>query len=524
MFIKMILESNLPDNFNVATYMIDRNLKEGRGDKIAIYYEEQTLTYREVNDLVNRTGNALKNLGLERENRIMLLMHDCPEFVATFFSAIKIGVVPIPTNIMLKSKDYLYLLNDSRAKVIVVSESLVSVIEAVRPQLRYLEHIIVVGATRPNQLSFHQLIEQETNELTAVETDKDEVAFWLYSSGTTGFPKGAVHLHHDMVVCSKNYAQDVLGITEADKTFSIPKLFFAYGLGSGMFFAFSVGASTVLYPKRPEPMAIFDVLKKYQPSIFFSVPTAYNNMLQYAESKGFSDLSFVRHCVSGGESLPISLFRKWKERFGLAILDGIGSTEALHIYISNRPNDIKVGSSGKPIPGYEAKIVGENGESCPDGEMGTLWIKGDSVAAYYWNKHEKSKETFKGEWLNTGDKYYKDADGYFWNVGRSDDMLKVGGIWVSPLEVENTLLEHPAVLECAVIGATDADSLVKPKAYIVLKPTWEAAAELKIDIQQFIKAKIAPYKYPRWIEFAEELPKTATGKIKRYVLREESNC
>lgn len=287
-----------------------------------------------------------------------------------------------------------------------------------------------------------------------------------------------------------------------------------------MFFAFSVGASTVLNPKRPEPAGVLELLQKHRPTLFFSVPTACAGMLQYAETAGYPDLSFIRHVVSGGEALPKVLFTKWKEKFGTEILDGIGSTEMLHIYVSNRPGDVRFGSSGKPIPGYEAKVVGEDGETLPDGEAGTLWVKGDSAAAYYWNKHEKTKETFKGEWLNTGDKYYKDEEGYYYNYGRTDDMLKVGGIWVSPLEVENTVLEHKSVLECAVIGATDKDSLVKPKAYIVLKPGYEASDELKVEIQQYVKNKIAPYKYPRWVEFVDELPKTATGKIMRYVLRD----
>lgn len=517
----MSILAELPDKFNAAAWLVDRHIAEGRGEKTAIYYEDQVITYADVSREVNRVGNGLKKLGVRVEDRVLLLMFDCPEFVASFFGAMKIGAVPIPTNTLLKQHDYEYLLNDSRTRVAVVSEGLVDQIRAIRPRLEYLEHLVVVGQAGETELAYRDLVGSESTELAPAQTSKDDAAFWLYSSGTTGFPKGTVHLHHDMIVSSELYGQGVLGINEQDITFSVAKLFFAYGLGNALYFPFSVGAATVLYPNRPEPTGIFKVLNRYKPTLFFCVPTAYAGMLQFAENNDFGDLSSIQACVSAGEALPKAIFEAWKNNFNLIILDGIGSTEICHIFISNRIDDYKPGSSGKVVPGYEAKIVDENGQHLADGEIGTLWVKGDSIASCYWNKHEKTKETFLGSWINTSDKYYRDKDGYFWYIGRSDDMLKAGGIWVSPIEVENTIMEHPSVLECGVIGASDGDSLVKPKAYIKLKDGYTGSEELIKEIQQFVKTKIAPYKYPRWVEFVDEMPKTATGKIMRYVLRQK---
>lgn len=515
-----IVEPVIPEKFNVAVELVDKNLELGRGKKVAIYYQDQALTYEDVHRAVNKTGNALKKLGVEQEDRVLLLLLDSPEFVASFFGAIKIGAVPIPTNTLLKAKDYAYFLNDSRAKVAVVSEPLVPLVEEIRSELKYLQHLVVVGQAGPNQLSYQDLVVGADEQLVPADTSKDDAAFWLYSSGTTGFPKGAVHLHHDMIVASDYYAKGILNIQENDITFSVAKLFFAYGLGNGLYFPFRVGASTVLHPDRPEPKGIFEVIKRTKPSLFFCVPTAYGAMLQAADNIPGIEMSSIRLCVSAGEALPKAIFDAWKQKFGLVILDGIGSTECLHIFISNSPDDIKPGSTGKPVPGYEAKIVDPDGQLVPDGDIGTLMVKGDSIAAFYWNKHEKSKETFYGPWINTGDKYFIDPDGYFWYVGRGDDMLKAGGIWVSPVEVENTIMGHPAVLECGVIGAVDKDNLEKPKAYIVLKDGFQACEELSVEIQKFVKDQIAHYKYPRWIEFVDQLPKTATGKTMRYILRQ----
>jgi benzoate-CoA ligase len=510
----------LPERFNASTYFVDRHLVEGRGDNLAIYYLDQKITYGEVAENVNKTGNFLLNLGVEMEDRVLLLLLDCPEFVYSFFAAIKIGAVPIPTNTMLKPEDYEYLLNDSRAKVIVVSEELVENINQIAKKLSFIRHIVVVGKPGPGQLGFHELLQYASLVLDTAPTCKDDSSFWLYSSGTTGFPKGAVHLQHDMVYCAVNYAKEVLEISEDDLTYSVAKLFFAYGLGNSLFFPFSVGATTVLSPQRPTPEHVFEVINRYQPTLFFSVPTSYNALLQVPGAEKNYDLSSIRLCVSAGEALPEVVYWRWMENFELEILDGIGSTELLHIFISNRARKVKPGSSGYLVPGYEGKILNEDGDEVPQGEQGTLLIKGDSAAAYYWNKHDKSKQTFQGEWLNTGDRYFQDRDGCFWYMGRSDDMIKSGGIWVSPVEVENTLLGHPAVLECAVTGWAESNGLVKPKAFVVLKQDYQGTQALIEELQVFVKGKIAQYKYPRWIDFVSNLPKTATGKIQRYKLRQ----
>lgn len=511
---------SFPERFNAAEHFVDRNVNSGFGGKTAIYYGDETITYSEVLEKVNRTGNALLSLGVGMEDRVMLLLYDSPEFAYSFFGAMKIGAVPIPTNTMLKPADYSYLLNDSRARVLVVSRDLLPAITEISGELNYLKHIIVAGGPVDEYPGFYDLIEISSPSLTAAGTSADDTAFWLYSSGTTGFPKGAVHLHHDMVCCVENYARGVLDINENDITFSVAKLFFAYGLGNGLYFPFHVGASTVLTPQRPMPEHVFEVITKYRPTLFFGVPTSYASLLQVEKADNKYDLKSLRCCVSAGEALPSAIYLQWEEKFGLEILDGIGSTEILHIFISNRPGKVKPGSSGLIVPGYETRIIDYDGNNVAPGHVGTLLVKGDSIAAYYWNKHKKTKETFVGEWINTGDQYYQDEDGYFWHVGRGDDMIKAGGIWVSPVEVENALMSHPAVLECGVVGSPDDDGLYKPKAYVVFKPGVKAAGELLNELRSFVKSSIAPYKYPRWIEPVQELPKTATGKIQRYRLRE----
>jgi benzoate-CoA ligase len=454
------------------------------------------------------------------EQRVALLLLDCPEFIYSFFGAIKIGAVAVPMNTLLRPADYRYLLHDSRARVVIVNEALLPQIAAICADLPYLQHIVVVGNAGPH-VDFQRLLAVASPALDAAPTSKDDMAFWLYSSGSTGFPKGAVHLHHDMLYVSDLFGTQFLQVTAADRMFSAAKLFFAYGLGNNMYIPMRVGASAVLLPSRPTPEAVFETITRYQPTIFYGVPTLYAQMLQVDNATATYDLSSLRLCLSAGESLPPELYRRWKERFGLDICDVIGSTEALHVFIGNRPGSIKVGSTGRVIPGFDAKIVDEEGREVGTDEVGTLLVRGDSAAPFYWNKHRKTQQTMLGEWLNTGDKFRCDADGYFWFSGRADDMLKVGGIWVSPIEVENALAEHEAVLETAVVGAMDSDELVKPKAYVLLRQGHTASAQLATALQEFVKHKIAHYKYPRWIEFVEELPKTATGKIQRFKLREK---
>jgi benzoate-CoA ligase family protein len=512
---------NLPERYNASTTFIDANLQAGRGSKPAVLCGDQTLTYNDVAAMVNRTGNALIKLGVRMEERVMLLLLDSPEFVASFFGAIRMGAVPIPTNTLLRSADYEYLLNDSRATTLIVSEPLWANIKPIRANLKWLKHVIVAGAQQKpvGTINFADWIKNESAELVPADTARDDVCFWLYSSGTTGFPKGAVHLQHDMAYCAENYARGVLNIQEDDRTFSVAKLFFAYGMGNALYFPFYVGATTILYPGRPEPKPIYEVATKFKPTLFFCVPTAYAGLLAVEETSTYG-LSSVRLCVSAGEALPKALYDKWLAKWKVEILDGIGSTEILHIFISNRAKEARAGSSGKLVAGYDARVVDEEDHDLPQGEVGNLLIRGDSTCAYYWNKHAKTKETIFGEWIRTGDKYMIDPDGYFWYQGRSDDMLKAGGIWVSPVEVEATLMLHPAVLECAVIGLIDKDELLKPKAFVVLKQGHAGSPELEAELKTFVKNKIAAYKYPRWIEFTNELPKTATGKIQRFRLRQ----
>jgi len=519
----------IPEQFNAATAFLDDNLFEGRGTKTAIFYEGTAYTYAEIAELGNRVGNGLLDLGIQMEQRVALLLLDSPQFTAAFFGTIKIGAVAVPINTMLRPNDYVYMLNDSRARALFIHAALWSQIEPILAELKYLRHIIVVGtlptasradASTPAIHDFEQWVNKASSSLKTAETSKDDSAFWLYSSGSTGFPKGCVHLQHDMTYCTEYYGKAVLGITANDITFSAAKLYFAYGLGNNLYFPFGVGASAVHFPGRPLPEDMFKVVEQYRPTIFYGVPTLYAGMLALSDANKRFDFSSVRICVSAGEALPADILRRFEDTFHVEILDGIGSTEILHIFISNRAGEIKPGSTGKLVPGYEAVIADEKGVAVPQGDIGNLLIKGDSITAYYWNKHERTKDVINGHWIHTGDKYYQDEEGYYWYCGRSDDMLKVGGQWVSPVEVENALIAHPAVLESAVVGDLDDDELVKPKAYVVLKQGQEPSEALAEELKTFVKQRLAPFKYPRWIEFLPELPKTATGKIQRFILRD----
>ena len=515
--------ASIPETYNASTTFIDENLAAGRGDRTAIHYEGQTFSYLQVGRMVNRLGNALLSIGVQREQRVLLLLPDSPEFAASFFGTMRIGAVPIPINTLLKAADYRYLFDDSRAHVLIAHERLMGKVREIRAGLNLLEHVIVVGDPGEGETGYEDFVDGQPDDLDPAGTHRDEAAFWLYSSGSTGFPKGAVHLHHDMIHCADLYARNVLDIGEADRTFSVAKLFFAYGLGNNLYFPFRVGGSCVLHPGPPKPEEMFQVIDREKPTLFYCVPTMYAAMLQIKDAEDRYDLSSLRLCVSAGESLPAELFNQWKKRFGVEILDGIGSTEMLHIYLSNRAGRVKPGSSGTPVPGYEVKIVDEEGRPVPEGEIGNLWVKGESGSPFYWNKHEQSKQSMRGEWFVSGDKYTRDEEGHYWYSGRSDDMLKVGGIWVSPVEVENTLIAHPAVLEAGVIGQEDDDGLIKPKACVVLAEghQGEGSDALAEELTAFVREKIAAYKRPRWYEFVNALPKTATGKIQRFRLREK---
>ena len=513
---------SLPDDFNAATYFIDRHLQAeaGRASRIAIECGEERVTYAQLGERVNRFGNALKSLGVRIEERVLLLLLDTPDFAVSFFGAIKIGAVPVPVNTLLKPADYKYLLNNSRARVAVVSESLLPLVQATaRNELDYLETVAVVGGVPPaGTVSFEQLVVEGSVDLKAAPTRKDDAAFWLYSSGSTGRPKACVHLQHDMVVSTERYAKAILKISEKDRFFSVAKLFFAYGLGNGLYFPLAVGGTSILLSGSPRPQSVFEVIERHRPTLFFSVPSNYIKLLAHAKPEGNFDLSTVRHAVSAGEALPATVFHQFKQRFGVEILDAIGSTEALHMMISNIPGEVRPGSSGKVLPGFEAKIVDDNDRPVTRGEVGNLIVQCDSACAYYWNEHEKSKSTLAGHWLRTGDKYHQDADGYYWYDGRSDDMMKVSGVWVSPIEIEQALIAHPAVLEAAVVFRRDVDELQKPAACVVLRNR-DGSAELASELQQFVMDRLPVFKRPHWVEFMPELPKTATGKVQRFKLK-----
>ena len=511
----------VPATFNVATRFVDRNVVEGHGSRIAIECGDERITYDDLLRNVNRAGSALRQLGVRPEERILLLHHDSPAFAYIFFGAIKIGAVPVPLNTLWKAADYDYVLRDSRAAVLVVSAEICGRIEPILTGTRgILRHVVVVGDPPTDAgVPFDALLASGSADLEAEPTSRDAPAFWLYSSGSTGAPKGCVHLHHDMVLCAELFGKGILGIRPTDRTFSVAKLFFAYGLGNALYFPFAVGATTILWPGAPAPHHVYTVIERHRPTLFYSVPTGYGMMLAHQRDGDDFDLSSIRLAVSAGEALPPSLYERFKQRFGVDILDGIGSTEALHVFISNRPDAIRPGSSGQVVPGYEARILDDSRGEVTPGEIGNLWIKGDSVCAGYWNQHEKTKSTIEGHWIRTGDRYWQDPEGFFWYAGRADDMLKVGGLWVSPIEVENVLAAHPAVLECGVVGHEDRSGLVKPMAFVVLRADVAGTPETAQQLQQFVRERLAEYKRPRWVEFLPELPKTATGKIQRFKLR-----
>lgn len=512
----------IPHRFNAAAYFIDRHIAEGRGLKTAVECGDEHVTYQQLLERVNRAGNALRQLGVRMEERVCLAIQDTPEFLYCFFGAIKIGAVPVPVNTHLKATEFEYLLNDCRARIAVISEPLLPQFDAIPCEiLRYLEQWIVVGNSQ-RETTLQALMRAASPELTPADTTKDDVAFWLYSSGSTGPPKGCVHLQHDMVVTSELYAKNILGMTEHDRCFSVAKLFFAYGLGNAGYFPLAVGATCILFPGQTSPPNVFHVIEQYRPTLFFSVPSNFAALLEHkSDGPHEFDLSCIRYGVSAGEALPAAIYHRFHDRFGVEILDAIGSTEALHMFIANRPGAVRPGSSGQIIPGCEAQIVDDDGHPVRQGEIGNLLIRSDAVCAYYWNQHEKTKAMIRGHWIRTGDKYWQDEDGYYWYAGRADDMLKVSAVWVSPVEIENTMREHPAVLDAAVIGRTNADGLTKPMVFVTMRAGYEPSLQLADELKAFAAQRLSSYKLPEWIEFVDSLPKTATGKLQRFKLREQ---
>lgn len=514
---------SIPRDYNAAVDFVDRHVEEGRGDRVAIIDDSGRHTYADVATRLNRAGNALLGLGIEMEQRVAMCMLDTVDFPAVFFGAIKAGVVPVAINTLLTTADYDYMLRDSRAVALVVSDALLDKFRPILDAKPFLKTVVVAGPCSNGEddgfEKLETLMASAPASLAAAPTTSDDVAFWLYSSGSTGTPKGAVHLQSDAVHTAELYGRQVLGIKESDVVFSAAKLFFAYGLGNAMTFPFHVGATAVLMAGRPTPDSVLERVKDHDVTIFYGVPTLYGAILANPENDRGRASEALRICVSAGEALPEEIARRWVERFGVDILDGLGSTEMLHIFLSNAPDDICYGTSGKPVPGYDLRIVDEDGGPVDDGEMGELLVSGPSSASHYFNKRERSLDTFHGPWTRTGDKYIRREDGYFVYCGRSDDMLKVSGMWVSPFEVESALLAHEGVLETAVVGHCDDDELVKPKAFIILKDDVQPSDHMAEELKGFVKERLAPFKYPRWIEFVDDLPKTATGKIQRFKLR-----
>jgi len=507
----------IPRDYNAAHDLLARNAARAGKPAFMDALSGEQLSYGELADQSHRFANALRAQGFAPESRVMLAMLDTPQWPVAFLGCILAGVVPIAANTLLTTPDFEFMLRDSRAQGLIVSHALLPAFAPLLGRIDTLKFVVVAGAEEcAPHTTMAALLRAAPATPNVAATCADDACFWLYSSGSTGTPKGTVHLHSHLIQTAELYGRGVLGIRESDVVYSAAKLFFAYGLGNALTFPMSVGATTVLLPARPAPADVFALLRKYQPTIFYGVPTLYAALLADPARPAKSELS-LRVCTSAGEALPAEIGKKWTAQYGCEILDGIGSTEMLHIFLSNRPGQVRYGTTGQAVPGYALRIIGDDGRECADGEIGELQISGPSAAIMYWNNRAKTKATFAGEWTKSGDKYTRDADGFYTYGGRSDDMLKVGGIYVSPFEVEACLMTHAAVLEVAVIGVADADELVKPKAYVVFKAGQSATMD---ELKAHVKQQLAPYKYPRWIEFVSELPKTATGKIQRFKLRQ----
>lgn len=510
---------DFPRNYNAVSDMVDRNVAAGLGDKAAFIDPSGEMTYSQLQASSCQMANLLDDLSIKRETRIAMLMFDTVDFPTVFWGSIRAGVIPVCLNTLLTTSQYEYILNDSRVEALFISAPLLEVVGPLLPSLEFLQHIIVVGDTDQDYPNFHVLLKASETSYETVSTCADETAFWLYSSGSTGDPKGVRHIHTSPMYVADNYGKNILNIQTDDVCFAAAKLFFAYGLGAGMAVPMSVGATTVLLPDRPIPQSVLETLHKHNPTLFFGVPTLYAAMLADDACKPENSSNRLRACISAGEALPEDVGNTWSARMGVDILDGIGSTEMLHVFLTNRPGDIRYGTSGREIPGYRLKLVDDDGRDVGVDELGELLVSGGSAGDGYWNQRRKSRATFAGEWIHTGDKYTKDSEGYYHYCGRTDDMFKVSGRWVSPFEVEQALVSHPSVIEAAVVAKADDEGLVKPKAFVVLNDA-EGAGELFNTLKEHVKSTIGTWKYPRWIEFVEDLPKTATGKIQRFKLRE----
>ena len=511
----------VPPDVNVAVEYVDGAVAAGHGHRVAYIHDGRRLTYGDLQTQVNQVGNVLAGLGVEIEQRVAILLPNCPEFATSFFGAMKIGAVPTPMSYAVTPHEQAFLLADSRARAIVTTAAFWAPLRSRRAEWPFLRHVLIVGggALPPGERDLDALVNAASGTLTAAPTSAEDVAFWLHTSGSTGTPKWAIHLHRDMLYSEQLYAAPFVGLGPDDVLVCGSPCFHAYPLGFTTYFALKAGATVVLNTERSTPARMFELIRSHRATVFVGVPTLYAQMLQAATAGQGADLSSVRVCLAAAEPLPADVYRRWRERFGVDILDGIGSTEALHIFISNRAGEVKAGSSGRAVPGYRVRLVDDHGVDVPTGDVGNLLISGGSVFAGYWRRREVTSRVLQGEWYHTGDKYRQDTDGYYWYMGRADDLLRVSGHWVSPAEVEGALISHAAVLEAAVVGQQDADGLVKPKAFVVLRDGTPATESLADELKAHVKTTIAPYQYPRWIEFRDALPKTATGKVQRYKLR-----
>jgi benzoate-CoA ligase family protein len=499
------------DRFNAAQFFVDRHVDEGRGARTVFRSAGAAMSYGQLAARVSRTGHALASLGVEIENLVMLVLLDTPVFASTFWGALKLGAVAVPLNTLMSPEEYAFILDDSRAKIAVVEDALRPALESLRGRCRWLRAVVGVG-------QLDDLMAGAPAALAATPTVREDMAYWGYTSGSTGRPKAAVHSHKDFLAAADLVGVGVFGLGPDDLVFSASKMYFAFGLGNSLYFPSRVGAASVLVPDRLTPERAFEVISSERPTVFFAVATLYARMLEVAGAERLSDLSSLRLCVSSGEALPPAVFDAWKARFGHELVDVVGSTEALHDFIANRPGAVRRGSSGQVVPGFEARLVDDAGRPVPIGTVGQLLIKGETLAPYYWNRLDRTRATMLGEWMRTGDMFWQDADGYFYFAGRADDMLKVAGMWVSPAEVEALLVEHPGVVEAGVVGAPDDNGLVQPHAFVVLKKGYVPADALVTELCAWVKQRAAGYKVPRKIEFVDDLPKTATGKVQRFRL------
>jgi benzoate-CoA ligase family protein len=513
---------DIPRGFNLASYFVDRNVEEGRGGRTALIGPGGATTYAELATLTNRSGNALAELGVRAEERVLLVLADSVEFVALWYGTQKIGAVTAEAYTFLQPKDYAYYLDYTRASVVVADATTLERVREAAVSSRWLRRVLVVGADvelRAGEASFDALAADAADELEPAPTTRDDIAIWKFTTGSTGLPKAAVHPAHSALLSFDWYARGVLDLKEDDLVLPVPKLFFGYARDLTALYPFGVGAAGIVFPERTTPERIFELIAQHHPSILVQVPTMMAAMSAHPEAAG-QDLSCLRLCTSAGEALPRELYERWRAAFGVEVLDGIGSSEAYHIYISNRPGRVRPGSVGEVVPGYSARVIDEEGQEVPDGEVGTLWIEGDTAALLYWNEHEKTKQTFHGDSVNTGDLFVRDSEGFYWYRGRSDELIKVGGIWVVPAEIEQCLITHADVVECAVVGYEE-EGLTLSRAHVVLRAGVAGSEELARALQDHVRARLSPHKYPRDVRFVAELPKTPSGKIDRLALRAE---